>query len=241
MKIVKVDATNSTNSLAKEINRSDNFQNFCVSAEYQTSGRGQKSSKWESERSKNLTFTIVYNNLQLQIKHQFVLNALICLGIHKVLKSYHVESLFLKWPNDILADQKKICGILIENAISGSIIKTSYIGIGLNVNQQHFDNLNHASSLKNILDKDVDRDQLLKDLINELNDLPKHIHDSNPEVVLDQYKARLYKFNTKSDFLINDSLVKGLIKDVDCSGRLNVDFIDGKTGKFQHKEISQVI
>jgi BirA family biotin operon repressor/biotin-[acetyl-CoA-carboxylase] ligase len=241
MRIVKVDATNSTNLLAKEINTNNSYENFCISAEYQTNGRGQLSSKWESEKAKNLTFTIVYNNLQLHVRHQFILNAFICMGIYKVLEPYQIGNLFLKWPNDILADRKKICGILIENALSGSLINTSYVGVGLNVNQKNFQNLPNASSLINILKREVDRDKLLEELISEFKKIPYQIHHLEPHAIIKKYKSRLYRFNLQSDFLIKNRHNTGIIKDVDSDGRLSVALANGDLQKFQHKEITQII
>lgn len=240
MNIVKVDATISTNTLAREINQANSFDAFCVSAEYQTQGRGQQQSQWNSKKSLNLTFTLVFNHLQLDVKHQFMLNALVCLNIYQVLKTYQISGLFLKWPNDILADHKKICGILIENTLANNVIKTSYVGIGLNVNQENFDNLLQAGSLKNNLGKSINRHKLLEDLVHQLKNMPTQLHAQHHLKILNDYKAKLYKFNETSKFILNAKIMDGKIKNVLPDGRLVVKFGENETKMFQYKAIKQL-
>jgi BirA family biotin operon repressor/biotin-[acetyl-CoA-carboxylase] ligase len=239
MEIVKVDATNSTNQLAKELNSKNSYGNFCVSAEFQKEGRGQQLSKWQSEKSKNLTFTIVYNQQNLDIRNQFMLNILVCLNIYRVLETYKIDHLYLKWPNDILADDKKICGILIENSLSGNTIKTSYVGIGLNVNQSHFEDLPHASSILNILGRPVNRDLLLDKLVQQLQNIPDELQQMDLVSVLDEYKHKLFRYDQTSDFYLNNKIIQGQITNIETDGRLVVAFTDGSEGRFQHKEIRQ--
>lgn len=241
MKLVKVDATKSTNLLSKELNAKYNWKNFCVSAEYQEEGRGQQLNKWQSKKSKNLTFTLVYNHLNLKVDHQFILNILICLKIIEVLNSLNVNKLKLKWPNDILAGSKKICGILIENSLLGYTIKTSYIGIGINVNQKKFDDLPNADSLINILGRKIKRDWLLDKFLEQFSTVYEIIENLDINEILNQYKAKLFKFNEISEFKKNNDIIKGKITDIESDGRLMVTFDNGLVKKFQHKEISQII
>ncbi len=240
MKIVKVDATSSTNVLAKAMNVGKDLENFCLSAEFQTNGRGQQSNTWQSQKSKNLTFTLVFNKLQLHIQHRFLLSALVCVEIYHVLKLYNIHDVALKWPNDILADQQKICGILIENTLSGNFINTSYVGIGLNVNQVNFEGLHRAISLKTLLQKDIDRNVCLQRLADRLKTIPEKIAEFAPKNILNDYKSKLYRFELDSKFLLKNRMMTGKIKDVASDGRLFVEFSDGTTEAFQHKEIQQV-
>jgi BirA family biotin operon repressor/biotin-[acetyl-CoA-carboxylase] ligase len=240
MNIVKVDATNSTNALAKNLNQKNQSENFCVSADFQSHGRGQQQSVWESSKAENLMFTLVYNRLELEVKHQFILNALVCLNMYKVLKIYNVKNTFLKWPNDILADNKKICGILIGNSLIGQKIKTSYVGIGLNVNQEKFDKLPDAGSLKNILGKRLNRNKLLEDLITQFKNIPAQLHTLQKSEILKDYRSKLYGFNQISKFSLNNESVEGKIQDVKSSGELIVCFSEHKVLGFQHKEIKQL-
>lgn len=240
MKIVKVDATTSTNRLSRLLNKENNKKDFCVSAEFQTEGRGQLNSSWQSKKSENLMFTIVFNRLQLDVKKQFLLNALICLKIYKVLQTYNLPKLSLKWPNDILSGNSKICGILIENSLSGNLIKTAFIGIGLNVNQTEFEDLPNATSLKKILEHSLNRNRLLENLVKDIETIPEKLKIENFDEIIKSYKKYLYKFNIDSQFVLpNGEVHSGLIKDIALDGQLLVKFKSGKEKYYHYKEIRQ--
>lgn len=240
MKIVKVDATTSTNHLSRVLNKENNKNDFCVSAEFQTEGRGQLNSSWQSKKSENLMFTIVFNRLQLNVKKQFLLNALVCLKIYKVLQTYNLPKLSLKWPNDILSGNSKICGILIENCLSGNLINTAFIGIGLNVNQTKFEDLPKASSLKKLLEHSLDRDSLLQNLVKEIETIPEKLKIENFDEIIKSYKKYLYNYNLNSQFVLpNGEMHSAAIKDIASDGQLLVKFKSGKEKYYHHKEISQ--
>ncbi len=241
MNIVKVDATTSTNALAKVLNKDKKETKFCVSSEFQTQGRGQLNSSWESAKSENLMFTVVFNAIDLKIENQFALNALVCLRILKVLKSYNIPNLRFKWPNDILSDQFKICGILIENTLNKNLIKSSYIGIGLNVNQTKFEDLPKANSLKTLKNIHFDRDKLLNQLVDELNDIPESLELHSIEHIISVYKRYLYNYKTTTQFILpNGDCYKGQIIDISTDGKLLVKSITGEENYYTHKAISQV-
>ena len=157
MRFIKINATNSTNSFLKELAQNSSLDEVTIAvANTQTSGRGQMSNSWVSEPYKNLTFSIFTPLTKLQIKHQAYLNFAVSLAIYDTLLTYNVPKLSIKWPNDIMSAEKKICGILIETTFSHLEIKNTIIGIGLNVNQEKFPKkLFNASSLKNILKKET--------------------------------------------------------------------------------------
>jgi BirA family biotin operon repressor/biotin-[acetyl-CoA-carboxylase] ligase len=241
MKIVKVDATTSTNELSKALNTKGQHENFCVSAEFQLNGRGQQNTSWQSNRSENLMFTVVYNNINLDVDKRFCLNALVCLSIFNVLKSLDIKNLNLKWPNDILADDFKVGGVLIENSIVGTTIKHSYVGIGLNVNQTRFENLPKASSLKILNGTEFDKDKLLGRLIEELKDVPKEMESNSAQNIINVYKRYLFGFNVKKEFQLPDLTIKrGRIRDIELEGRLLIEFESGEINSFEHKSVKQL-
>ena len=155
MKLIKINATNSTSSFLKELAQNSSLSEVTIAvANNQTSGRGQMNNSWISEPYKNLTFSLFTPLKKIRIEHQIYLNFAVSLAIYDTLCTCEVPNLYIKWPNDIMSDNKKICGILIENTFSHSLIKNTIIGIGLNVNQEKFhESLVNASSLKNILKK----------------------------------------------------------------------------------------
>ncbi len=240
MKHVKVDATTSTNETAKLLRKNGFADNFCISAEYQTQGKGQHRKSWVSEKSKNLTFTVVLGNLNLLVEQRFYLNIVVCNALLNVLKTYNLENLQIKWPNDILAGQRKICGILIENTLTRNKITTTFIGIGLNVNQVSFQDLPQASSLKLLLNKEFERDEILNNLIEKLEDIPDYLNSNSFEHALQRYKNDLYGYNTNTLFNLNQTKVSGKILDIEVSGALKIGFEDGVVKKYNHSEIQQL-
>src|SRR5690606_34414076 len=169
MQIIKLNATESTNVYLKNLALEEELEDFTVVvARKQLKGRGQIGTKWESEVGMNLTFSILKNNVDLPVADQFLLNMGVSLAIFDALRQLYVPDLSVKWPNDILSGHFKICGILIENVLSGTMIQTSIIGIGLNVNQLNFGDLSQASSLKLILGRTFDLDELLHSVVGHI-------------------------------------------------------------------------
>ena len=139
---------------------SEKLEDFTiVSANQQLNGRGQMGTQWESEAGKNLTFSVLKYFKNYQIQEQFLLNIITSLAVYNTLKNLFIPNLRVKWPNDILSGNFKICGILIENNLKNNIIQSSIIGFGLNVNQLEFGNLKKASSLKKIKGKTFNLDK----------------------------------------------------------------------------------
>ena len=241
MNIVKVDATTSTNELARTLNKDKNAEKFCVSADFQTQGRGQLDNNWQSKRAENLMFTIVFNQLDLKSENQFLLNALVCIEILEVLKQRQIPKLSLKWPNDILSDRKKIGGVLIENTMNKGIINTSFVGIGLNVNQTQFESLPKASSLINQTGNKFDRKNLLNDLVFNLEKIDQKLKTVPPQSIMEDYKGLLFNFNTISKFSKNNTDIQtGIITDIALDGKLLIHFNSGEKQYFTHKTIGQV-
>ena len=107
--------------------------------------------------------------MHLKIIHQKSLNFAISLAIYDVLLTKNLSKIAIKWPNDIVSGNNKVCGILIENTFKGDRIKNSIIGIGLNVNQEKFPKtLKNITSLKLETSIEFDLDELLKDLLLEI-------------------------------------------------------------------------
>ncbi|WP_031525661.1 biotin--[acetyl-CoA-carboxylase] ligase [Dyadobacter crusticola] len=145
-KVIYLPSCHSTNDIAAEIVHAGLFtEGTVVITGHQLSGRGQRGTSWVSNPGENLTLSIVLTPAFLSVQNQFLISQTVALGIRAYLERY-VSGVQIKWPNDILVKERKICGILIENAIQGSRLNTSIVGIGLNINQMSF-NSELASSL----------------------------------------------------------------------------------------------
>lgn len=174
-----IKATHSTNTLMKELLAKGEWpegERFLYTA-FQTAGRGQAGNGWESEEGKNLLCSI----LLPPRKDLFYLNVLVSVAVHKVIRSLLFErsgllslseAVSIKWPNDIYWQDKKVAGILVENAILGSEVTYSIAGIGLNVNQTIFvSNAPNPVSLKQISGKETDIDALMQALMTQIEAL----------------------------------------------------------------------
>lgn len=240
MKIVKLNATDSTNVYLKDLVNSQSLEDYTiVVADEQTMGRGQMGTKWQSEPFKNLTFSVLKKVERLNIVNPFLLNICASLAVYNTLKKEFVPDLHIKWPNDILSGNSKLCGILIENIISGSQLKESIIGIGLNVNQTMFNNLPKVSSMKLVLGKTFDMDQLLKSFQIELEKIFLRLEDVGVKPLQKDYENVLFRKGKPSTFKDNEGkLIMGFIRGVSDEGRLQVTLEDDVKKEFDMKEVS---
>lgn len=241
MKIIKLNAIDSTNSFLKELALSTTLENCTVVvAKEQKKGRGQQDSNWISEPLKNLTISAYFCNIDLEISNQKYLNFAVSLAIFDVLSSQKTKDLSIKWPNDILSANKKICGILIENTVKGRKIKNSIIGIGLNVNQEKFpDSLKNVTSLKKITNKEFDLELLLVEIIEKTEERLKMLSLKKYTNLETDYLNVLYKKNIPTMFKdSNDVLFMGKIVGISSLGHLQIELEDETLKEFGIKEVS---
>ena len=242
MRIIKINATNSTNSFLKELAQNSSLDEITVAVtNNQTSGRGQMNNSWISEPYKNLTFSLFTTLKKVKVEHQAYLNFAVSLAIYDVLLEYDVPNLYIKWPNDIMSGKKKICGILIENTFSHSRIKNTIIGIGLNVNQEKFHkNLTNASSLKIILKKSIELEALMNTIINHINLKISCVELKNFNQIYNRYHQALYNKGIPTAFLNQktNQLFMGIINGVSSKGNLQIRLEDDSICEFGLKEIS---
>lgn len=133
-----VDTCGSTNSLIRTF--ADAPHGLTIATHCQTAGRGQRGNSWEAEPGKNLTFSILLRPTAIEASRQFELSMIVALAVADTVAEElgNGATVDVKWPNDIYVDNRKICGMLIENSLNGRNISSSIAGIGLNVNQLEF-------------------------------------------------------------------------------------------------------
>ena len=138
---------------------------YCISADFQTAGHGQATNHWESEDGKNLLFSLLLRPSVIPASEQFVITEIVTLAIINALQDYIRQRITIKWPNDIYVGDKKLCGILIENALCGPTIDTCIVGIGININQELFtSNAPNPISLKQLNGRDNDREEIFEEI-----------------------------------------------------------------------------
>lgn len=244
--IIWLENTDSTNDeVRRRISELDNLS--VVSALSQSSGRGQRGNTWSSEPGKNLLFSILLRP-QVQAYDQFVISQMVSLAVVDLLSSHDIEA-SIKWPNDIYVADKKICGILIENSISGKWISASIIGIGLNVNQQIFDpSLPNPTSMTVCTpDEQFDLHSLLDEFVSIFADyIERFCHITGGYNRLAHlYKAQLWRRNEYSHFIDNTTSpvtrFTGKIVGVSDIGQLVIENEKGELKEFAFKEISFIV
>ncbi len=209
-----------------------------VVAEEQFKGRGQMNANWQSERGKNLTFSVLKKTKNVSVAEQFLINMCVSLALYETLKSRQIPDISIKWPNDILSGSSKICGILIENVLSGTRIQASIIGIGLNVNQVHFTDLKNVSSLQLLMGTYFVLDELLEAILTNLKNKFLNLTDATIDTIWQEYEKVLFRKDKPSTFKnSNGKLFMGFIRGVTHEGKLNVELEDHILQEFALKEI----
>jgi len=250
-------SVDSTNNYAKELlAKSSPIDGTVILADEQYAGRGQASNVWQSDANKNLTFSIIYRTDFLLATEQFYLSMAVSIGIKYAVNSMLSKQLencllstkllntTIKWPNDIYVDSKKIAGILIENTISGMHLKYSVIGIGLNVNQSHFENNINATSLSLVLEKEMNKIDILNQLLVSIEKYFFLLKERKFVQLKSDYVENLFRYNISTSFKKKDVEFEGKIIDVDEYGNLVIETQNGSEiseEKFGFKEISFVI
>lgn len=232
----------STNSALWELSEKVKLTDFhTISADYQWSGKGQETNTWHSEKAQNILFsTLVFPDF-LAAGEAFKISQWVSLSIFDFLTSHGLKEISIKWPNDIYVGHKKIAGILIQNAISGSVLEKSLVGIGFNLNEKVFPNkLPNPVSLAQLVQQDF---QILEESLHILSILRRNYEllKKNPQKILKQYHKKLFKLNEWSKFKIVDHIIEAKITGVDEFGRLRLENRRGVVSLHDLKEISFIL
>jgi BirA family biotin operon repressor/biotin-[acetyl-CoA-carboxylase] ligase len=240
MRIIKLNAIDSTNSYLRTLSNEEVLEDYTVvMAKHQTNGRGQMGTVWNSEKAKNLTVSVFKDVSKLYIEHPFYISMAVSLSLIKTLQSFSIPKLSVKWPNDILSENKKICGILIENVIKQNSFKASVIGIGLNVNQTNFKGLPKASSLKLLKGNTLNLDEVLQTIIKYLKYYFMLLRKEEYDFLKQEYESYLFRKNKPSTFKdVEGNAFTGYIKNISISGNLQVLLEDDIIKEFDLKDIT---
>ncbi|TDQ30773.1 biotin--[acetyl-CoA-carboxylase] ligase [Zeaxanthinibacter enoshimensis] len=239
MLLIKLDATDSTNTYLKEILAQGSPRDLTVvQADRQLMGRGQMGTSWVSEPYKNLTISVLKRFEDLGAAQQFRVNIGTSLAVYRTLKNFLIPDLSIKWPNDILSGNRKICGILIENMVSGGRISASVIGMGLNVNQIDFDGLPQVTSLKLETGQEHELDEVLHTLMAELKTSFVDLLSQEESRLFSDYESLLFRKDKPSTFEDEEGkMFMGFIRGVTRDGQLRVELEDRVEKHYGLKEI----
>ena len=235
--IVHFKEVESTNLLALSMMKENTTSlPFVITTDFQTLGKGQLLNKWESENEKNLLISIAINT-DIKIENQFILNVIPSLSVLDLLEDLNLENLSVKWPNDILVGKRKIAGILIQNKLLSDTIKSTVIGIGLNINQSKFTTFKReATSVKNENTTNLS----LSEISDKLLELLEFRFSKSDNENWKDYFEKLYLKDKVASFKIEGKKQIGIIRKVNKTGELVLETEDS-IRRFQMKEIEFLI
>ncbi len=240
LQVVELEDTPSTNDYVRERRGQWSAPMTLVTAEYQSKGRGATGG-WQSERGKNLLFSLLTHPTSLPATQMFRLSVAACLAICRVLNSF-VEGCTIKWPNDIYYKDGKLVGILIENELRGKTVSDCVMGIGVNVNQTTFlPDAPNPVSLAMILGHEVDRSQVLDAIVREFFLMYHAVQDEAWSDVFAEYKERLYRREGTYEFSDDAGQFCATIHDVEEDGHLLLRDEQGTLRRYAFKEVRYTI
>jgi len=241
MKLIKLDAIDSTNDFLKALSSQDELENFTtVTAENQTKGKGQVGGVWKTEAGKNLTMSVLVKDFLFSNEEVFNLSILVSLSVAEVLKALNIPDICIKWPNDILSYNKKLVGILIENTLKSDGRIVSVAGIGINVNQIDFTELPTASSMAVIANQVFDKEELAVLIVEKLKEKIQ-LWNTSAQLFWDDYFNFLFKKGVPTAFRdINNQDFMGIIQGVSPIGKLQVLLEDDSVAEFEIKEVKML-
>lgn len=240
--IIELPAVDSTNSYLKNLLADSHPpEGTVVMALAQGAGRGQAGNRWLTEPGKNLTVSYLLYPKFMEATKQFYVNMAVALAVKDCCEVLLNDEVKIKWPNDIYYRNRKLGGILIENSISGANLTTCIAGIGLNVNQEKFDeSLPNPTSFKLIANKDFDLKDVLSLLSSFLEKYYLQARQQHYNFLDKAYTTSLYRYQQTHEFKKGDKIIRGEITGVTKEGKLIIDS-GGKELRFAFKEVEYLI
>lgn len=242
MNIIKLDAIPSTNDYLKKLYVTQVVENFTVvTTVNQTSGKGQMGSTWMSEAGKNLTMSVLIKDVLTDVHQIFDLNVAVSVAVVQALKELGIHDVGVKWPNDIMSGNFKLGGILIENSFKSNREIISIVGIGLNINQDNFENIPQAASILTRMHQSFEvefvRDELLKHIRIAIAKVINH----QVANLWESYHNHLFKKKIPMTFEIpSGHRFMGIIQQVNKIGQLEVLMENDQVSCFDVKEVKML-
>lgn len=214
-----------------------------VTAEYQSCGRGQKGNTWESQAEKNLLFSVLIHPNYVAANEQFILSQALSLAIQQTLEQLlGSKEVCIKWPNDIYWKDRKICGILIENALRGRVIESATLGVGLNVNQLVFhSDAPNPVSMAQIAQRSFSRQQVLQQVLLRFYQYLHQLKAGLKEEIVRSYFQHLYRNDGYYPYRDETGVFQARIVDVEPMGHLVLSDNRQRRRRYAFKEVEYII
>jgi len=238
--LLHLEETDSTNSYLRDwLTKNKPRDGAVILTDKQSAGRGQGDNSWHSEPGANITVSVLYLCNFLPAMQQFPLSASVALAVRQTVADFLPDKqVWIKWPNDIFIQEKKVAGILIENALKGNFLNHSIIGIGLNVLQRNFDGLPNATSMR-VEGFSGDTSIVLARLLERLEQAYFRLKNGQYAGIRGDYERNLIGLHEYRQFRVDGQECTGMVMGIDDNGKLLIN-IDGESKTFWHKEIEWI-
>jgi BirA family transcriptional regulator, biotin operon repressor / biotin---[acetyl-CoA-carboxylase] ligase len=220
-KIFTYDSIDSTNACAKMLASNGAEEGTVVIAEFQTAGRGRLGRTWQAESGSNALFSIIIKPM-LEINKVGLLPFFAAAGVALAIEEVTSLRCECKWPNDVLLNSKKCCGILMESSFQHNILDHAIIGIGVNVNQKAFsgDLRERATSLSQECNKEFDRRDVFQKILASLESLYLKVKKGDFETTLNEWKSRTTIFGKQITLIQASEKIHGCAIALSADGGL---------------------
>lgn len=239
--IISLDEIDSTNTYAKNLAKGKCKNGTVVITKKQLAGRGRMGRVWSSQNENGIWMSIILVP-DSSVENIQCITLMAAVAIVKAIQGSVGIQGGIKWPNDIIVDGKKVCGILTEMVENQDGDKAVVIGIGVNVNQSKEDFQGEledkAISLAMVLKRSLNKSDILKYILNELDYMYSLFINNNMDKILKQWKDNTVTLGNQILITINGETIIALAKDIDKEGNLVIECIDGTIKKISSGEIS---
>jgi len=239
--MIELDSVTSTNDFLRGYRPMQPKRITLATAEFQTAGRGAGTNHWESKPGENLIFSLLTHPAHIPASQMFLLSEVIALSVRQALDDF-TPGFTIKWPNDIYYQDRKVCGMLIENELQGKQVKDCVIGVGVNINQTQFDSdAPNPVSLTQILGHEVERRFVLEKIVEYFTRYYEWTEQHRDEELHQMYLSHLYRKGELHKFSDGMGEFRATIVDVEPTGHLIlIDETDRKR-RYAFKEINYII
>lgn len=240
--LIHIPETDSTNNYLSKLSDKETVPEFTVvQSDFQTAGKGQRGNSWETEKGKNLLFSVILYPTFLEARRQFILSQIVSLSIKEELDRW-TEDISIKWPNDIYWKEKKICGILIENDLMGRNISRSIAGIGININQEEFHSpAPNPVSLYQITGKQYDIFEVLKNIMLRIQSYYCQLKKNDTLSIVAHYEKSLFRKEGMHRYKDTNGEFLARIVCVEPEGRLILEDEMQAKRRYMFKEVEYLL
>ncbi len=227
-KIHSYDSTDSTMDIAHRLAQSNAPDGTVVFSEGQSKGRGRMGREWTSPKGKGAYMSLILRpDVSPADAPKITLMSAVAVA-NAIRKATHLGAL-IKWPNDILINNRKVCGILTEMSAEINTVKYIVLGIGINVNTAKADLPKEAASLKSESGHTVDRVEFTRELLRELERQYHIFKEKGFKKIIEEWKDLSHTLGEEVKIACHDRKIEGIAVDLDSSGALVVRLDSGFT------------